>query len=300
MSSICTKADSIAETLKRWAADFEPKFAALLEPAEDVPPELVEAVYYSALADGKRLRPFLVTRCCQINGGSAEDALPAAAAIECVHAFSLIHDDLPAMDDDDFRRGQPTNHKKFGEATAILAGDALLALSFELIARNVADSHRASVVVLELARGAGWAGMIGGQVADVLSESKAPSRRLAEYIHVRKTARLFEAGCRMGAVIAGADQPAVDAVGQYGCLLGQAFQIADDLLDMTSTTKQMGKRVGKDARAGKQTFPAAVGIAESRGAAQEAAEAAVATLARFGEDAGDLRALATFVIQRQH
>lgn len=300
MSNPCTSDQPIAETLRQWAGTFDERFAALMEPVDEAPAELVEAMRYSALAGAKRLRPFLVTRFCEINGGTANDALPAAAAIECVHTFSLIHDDLPAMDDDDFRRGQPSNHSKFDEATAILAGDALLVLSFELILGHSSPGHRAAAVALELARGAGWRGMIGGQMADILGESRPPSRELSEYIHVRKTARLFEAGCRMGALVAVADPDAVDAAGRYGHHLGRAFQIADDLLDVTSTTGQMGKAVGKDAGAGKQTFHAIVGLPDSRAAAVEACQAAIAALEPFGEAADDLRALATFVVRREH
>lgn len=300
MTSTFINADTIADALQRWAADFEPRFAALLEPIDDVPRELVEAVRYSALAGGKRLRPFLVIRCCELNGGSAQEALPAAAAIECVHSFSLIHDDLPAMDNDDFRRGRPANHKRFDEATAILAGDALLALSFELIARWSTDPQRTTALVRELARGTGWAGMIGGQMVDLTGQSQPPSRELTEFIHLRKTARLFETGCRMGAIVAGADAGTTDAVGRYGHYLGRGFQISDDLLDVTSTAQRMGKSVAKDSPAGKQTFPSAVGIAESLQAAREAAEAAVAALQGFGEEADELRALATFVIRREH
>ena len=300
MTLSSTNAEPVAQTLKHWATAFEPAFAAMLQPHDDVPPRLVEAMRYSALAQGKRVRPFLVTRFCELNGGSFDDALPPAAAIECVHAFSLIHDDLPGMDDDDLRRGQPTNHKKYGEATAILAGDALLALAFELIARHVSAAARAAALVSELARGAGWSGMIGGQMADILGETKPPSREQVEYIHVKKTASLFEIACRMGAIAADADQPAIEVAGRYGHWLGRAFQIADDLLDVTATVGQMGKGIAKDAAAGKQTFPAAVGLEQSRVAARHAVHNAIDVLDAFGQPADDLRALANYVVQRHH
>ncbi|MEE9295001.1 MAG: farnesyl diphosphate synthase [Phycisphaerae bacterium] len=291
---------TVEDVLKRWAVQFDGRFAAVFEDAADVPAALVEAMRYTALAGGKRLRPYLVTRCCVLCGGSDEDAAPAAAAVECVHTFSLVHDDLPAMDDDDFRRGLPAAHKQFGEATAILAGDALLTLAFELIAEHTPDPARSAVMVLELARGTGWRGMIGGQAVDILGEGQGPSRETAHSIHDRKTAALFETSCKLGGLAAGAGQSVVETLGRYGRRLGHAFQIADDLLDVTATAEQMGKRVGKDSGAGKHTYPAAVGIDASRKAAQESADAAVASLADFGPEADDLRALAGFVIQRQH
>ncbi len=300
MPPASTDCNSISDLLKRWAADFDGKFAALLESAEEAPPELVEAMRYSALAPGKRLRPYLVWRWCESAGGTAAQALPPAAAVECVHAFSLIHDDLPAMDDDDLRRGRPACHKQFGEAMAILAGDALLALAFEIIARHTPDPARASAMIGELACGAGWAGMIGGQAADVIGEVQPATRDRAEYVHRRKTARLFEAACKLGALAAGGDAVWVQAAGRYGRSLGSAFQIADDLLDVTATAEQMGKGIGKDSGAGKQTFPAAVGIEASRQAAGEAAEQAIASLDALPDAPDDLAVLARFVVDRQH
>lgn len=288
------------EFLRPFATAFDEHLAAYLTPSGDVPPELLEAIRYSALAPGKRLRPYLVTRCCELVGGAVADAWPVAAAVECVHAFSLIHDDLPAMDDDDLRRGQPACHKKFGEATAILVGDALVVLAFEILAREVEDRAVAGQLVLELAAGTGWSGMIGGQTADVLGSSKAPSVELAEYIHERKTARLFEISCRLGAIAGHAQANAVAALGRFGQMMGRAFQIADDLLDVTSTAKALGKEAGKDAGAGKQTFPRCVGTEQSRIAAHDAVEAAVAALGVFGPEADDLRALARYVVDRHY
>lgn len=290
----------IAERLRRWAAEFDAKYEKLITPIETAPGELVEAVRYSALAGGKRLRPFLVTRCCELTGGDALEALPAAAAIECVHTFSLVHDDLPAMDDDDLRRGRPTAHKQFGEAMAILSGDALLALAFELIVRGCPDGERAAAMVLELSRGTGWSGMIGGQVHDVLGEHQPPSRSLVETIHSKKTAALFASACRLGALVAGADAGDVERLGEFGRFLGHTFQIADDLLDLTATPEQMGKAVRKDAKAGKQTYPAVVGVEASRAVAAEMAQRAIDALSPFGDAADDLRSLAMFVVQRQH
>ena len=291
---------SLIERLRVSASEFDGRFEAYLTPTEDVPPELLEAMRYAALAPGKRFRPYLVVRCCEAVGGPRDSAWPVASAIECVHAFSLIHDDLPAMDDDDLRRGRPTCHKQFGEAFAILAGDALLALAFELITRHVPDGATAARLCAELARGCGWTGMIGGQTADVVGERQPQGIDLVRYIHTRKTAALFETACRLGAIVGGADSEQLDKLGQYGQMLGRAFQIADDLLDVTSTAQAIGKQVGKDAVAGKQTYPACVGIEQSRLAALECAEAAVANLTCFDASNDDLRALAHYASDRNY
>lgn len=288
----------ISERLARFAVTFDERFAALLTPADPVPDTLGEAVRYAALGPGKRVRPYLVIRACELVGGEVSAAWPVAAAVECIHAFSLVHDDLPAMDDDDLRRGRPACHKQFDEATAILAGDALVMLAFELAVRPAGRSRNAGRLVTELAKGAGWSGMIGGQVADIQGQSKPPSLALVKSIHERKTARLFETACRLGAITGGGDDDAVDAVGDYGRLLGCAFQIADDLLDLTASEDKLGKRVGKDAKATKQTYPQCVGYNESRVAAQGAIEGAVLQLERFRDAAEDLRELAAFVVHR--
>ena len=293
-------AASVPEQLRAFAAEFDRRFEACLEPVDDVPAELTEAIHYSALTPGKRIRPYLVTRCCKLVGGDLTDAWPAAVAVECVHTFSLIHDDLPAMDDDDLRRGRPTCHKQFGEATAILAGDALVMLAFETLVGQVADGARASRMVFELAKGAGWGGMIGGQAADMYGESRPPTLELVRCIHQQKTARLFETACRLGVMAAGGETDVLAYLGRYGRMLGQAFQIADDLLDLSSTPGMLGKNVSKDARANKQTFPRCVGKEESQAAATEAVDAAIAELDSFGADAEDLRALAVYVIDRNY
>ena len=288
------------QRLKTFAAEFDRHFERYLTPCGDVPPELLEAVRYSALAPGKRIRPYLVKRCCELVGGCVDDVWPAGAAIECVHAFSLIHDDLPAMDDDDLRRGRLASHKRFTEAVAILAGDALVVLAFELLARHIPDAHLSAKLTLELAEGAGWSGMIGGQTADIEGQSKPPTLGLAEYIHKRKTARLFESACRFGAMVGRANTDAVESLGRFGRLLGQAFQIADDLLDLTSTTEAMGKGVGKDAKASKQTYPQCMGVDASRRAARDATTAAIAELEAFGPAADDLRTLSRWLADRDY
>lgn len=226
--------------------------------------------------------------------------MPAAIAIECVHTFSLIHDDLPALDNDDFRRGRPSNHRQFGEATAILAGDALLALAFEVITTDPHNYRAAVEMIRELAVATGWKGMIGGEAADIDGESRPPEADLVKQIHAGKTARLIEAACRLGAIAAEADKEEMDALGRYGHELGLAFQAADDLLDATGTSEKMGKPVRRDAESGKQTYPRAVGVEVGRQIAETAAERAIETLAPFGDRASRLAALAKFVIERNN
>ncbi|RJP34425.1 MAG: polyprenyl synthetase family protein [Phycisphaerales bacterium] len=293
---------TVSETLKDYARRFDVRLAEFL-PADDGASDLAQAVRYSALAPGKRLRPYLVSQCCTIAGGDVEQSYPAAAAIECVHVFSLIHDDLPAMDDDDLRRGQPTCHRRFSEATAILAGDALLTLAFELLVRHAQDAGLAVRLVREVSEAVGIGGMIGGQAADIAGQRRPASLERVRDIHARKTARLIEASCRVGAMIGAstgaAQRPNImQTLAEYGRWLGSAFQITDDVLDVTATREAMGKAVRKDAAVGKQTYPACVGVEESRRAAREACARAVDALTALGPEADDLRALAGFVLER--
>ena len=291
---------STAQQLRDFAAEFDQRLAGYLGFPGVGPAELVEAIRYAALAPGKRVRPYLVVRCCELVGGSMASAWPAAAAVECIHAFSLVHDDLPAMDDDDLRRGQPTTHKRFGEATAILTGDALAILAFELLSRHV-DDDRASVrMIRELATAAGARGMTGGQAADIAGQREDASLERTRYIHERKTASLFAASCRVGAIAGAAEAGSVDSLGKFGLHLGLAFQIADDLLDLTATADELGKEVGKDSAAGKQTYPRCVGTERSRAAADEAIAAAIAELDPFGLAADDLRSLAHYAAARNY
>jgi len=233
-------------------------------------------------------------------GAEAAETLPAALAVECVHAFSLVHDDLPAMDDDDLRRGKPSNHKVFGEGMAVLAGDGLLALAFEVLATRARSPQVAAGWVAELADATGRQGMIGGQAADILGEQEKPNAELVGRIHRSKTARLVQCACRLGAIAAGAGGEAYRSVSEYGLHAGLAFQMADDLLDETSSSGMMGKETAKDTGAGKQTYVRAVGLERARELARGEAEAAVAALAEFGEAADNLRALARFVVARDH
>ncbi len=289
----------IQARLRQTAAGVEMALARCLDDCTGAPGGLVEAMRYSLLAGGKRLRPALVLWSCAACDGDEAVAMPAAVAVECVHTFSLIHDDLPALDNDDLRRGKPSCHKKFGEAVAILAGDALLALAFEIIGRGVRHADTAAAMTRELAEAAGCRGMIGGETADLAGESRPPDRDLVASIHAAKTARLLESSCRLGGLAAGADPTRTAALAGYGLDLGLAFQATDDLLDVTATSEAMGKRTNKDAASGKQTYPRAVGIDETRKIAVEAAGRAAAALEPFGSRAAPLAMLARFVVERE-
>ena len=266
-----------------------------LESATRTHSPLAEAVQYSMTLGGKRFRPVLVLESCQVCGGRVETAMPAAIAVECIHTFSLIHDDLPAMDDDELRRGQPCNHKVFGEGPAILAGDWLAIHPFALLTSAYPAELAAALV--QTLTGASLA-MIDGQGADVAGERCDTDAELVEYIHQHKTAALIEAPCRLGALCAGATEDLLTALGRFGRYLGLAFQITDDLLDVTGSTEALGKQVGKDAAAAKQTYPAAYGVEQSRARARQAVDAALAALKPLGRSAEHLRALASYVMTR--
>ena len=257
---------------------------------------LIEAVEYALASGGKRLRPILVLESCRLCGGTEERAWPAALAVECIHTFSLIHDDLPVMDNDDLRRGKPTSHKVFGEAVALLAGDWLVAHAFELLAATTIAPRLASESVRVLAEATG--DMVLGQGADLAGEKSPTDADLVRFIHQHKTARLLEASCRLGSLCAGSSADETEWVTGYGRRLGLAFQISDDLLDCTGTAAALGKRVGKDATEFKQTYPAAFGIEESRRRAQVEIEAAIAALEPFGRATDNLRHLARYVVGR--
>ena len=259
---------------------------------------------YSLLAPGKRLRPLLVLLAAEACGGRDVDALPAACAVEMVHTYSLIHDDLPAMDDDDLRRGRPTCHKQFGEALAILAGDALLTMAFEVLATGYPPAT-AAVCCLELARGAGAAGMVGGQVEDLAWEHRS-ERRLAdlENVHLRKTGALFRTCLHLGAWSAQGERPGgpdaalLESLDAYGCCFGQAFQITDDLLDVAGNAADVGKRVQKDAARGKLTYPGFLGVAESRRRAERLIREAQDHLSLLGSAGDSLAGLARSILER--
>jgi geranylgeranyl diphosphate synthase type II len=273
-------------------------------PSEDTPPPSVHrAMRYSVLAGGKRLRPILVIAGAELVGVQSSRVMPTACALEMIHTYSLIHDDLPAMDDDDYRRGRLTNHKVFGDAIAILAGDALLTLAFQLVAQNAAltgvDAKVVCDVVAEIAEAAGTLGMVGGQVVDIESEGKTITPEALEYIHIHKTAALLRASLSVGARLGGADAAALAAVGEAGQSLGLAFQIVDDILDVEGSLETLGKTAGSDERKQKVTYPALHGIEASRREARRLIERTKSRLAVFGARSAPVCALADFVVERK-
>jgi geranylgeranyl diphosphate synthase type II len=290
--------NDVQAILRQSANTVEATLRACLDRLEGAPERLVESIRYSLLAGGKRLRPTLVLESHAACGGSDDrSARAAAAAIELIHTFSLVHDDLPAMDDDDLRRGRPTNHKVFGEAMAILAGDAMTTFAFELLATDAA-ADLAPRLVAELARASGPSGMIGGQVLDIDAEGKSLSLESLQHIHRLKTGALLTCACRLGALTARADAGTLDAITSFGQHLGLAFQIIDDLLDVTSTPEQLGKATHKDAGRGKNTYPALLGVEESRRQAQAHLTAALSAI-RSLPNPKRLESLARFVVERK-
>ena len=269
---------------------------------EVLPRSLHQAMRYSVFAGGKRLRPILMIAACESLGGHAGQVLHAACAMEMIHTYSLIHDDLPAMDDDAFRRGRPTNHKVYGEATAILAGDALLTEAFRILAD--AEANRsvppATVIkVIELvARYAGSQGMVGGQVVDMESEGKEIDFPTLEYIHTHKTGGLILASVQVGALLGGANDSQVAAIKRFGGAAGLAFQIADDILDIVGDQQHLGKNVGSDQARGKATYPAQLGLDEARQRADELCGIAISALAPLGKPAEILQELARYIVNR--
>nr|WP_261345007.1 farnesyl diphosphate synthase [Lignipirellula cremea] len=254
---------------------------------------------HSLLAPGKRLRPILVLMSAEASSYNRELAMPAACAVEMVHAYSLIHDDLPAMDDDDLRRGRPSCHAAFDEATAILAGDALLAQAFETLADGIRPSDRAARCCAVLAKAAGPAALVGGQADDLSSQGEGGIAHL-EHIHRRKTGALFRASLQLGAIAAGADADKLQALDTYGEKMGLAFQIVDDLLDLESDEETLGKRTQKDSQQGKLTFPGLLGVDESRRRAEQLIADACRSLTLFGPQASRLEGLAHYVLERKH
>jgi geranylgeranyl diphosphate synthase type II len=302
--------DAAIAILRRHEASVTAYFQHLLARQTEAPARLIEAISYTILAGGKRLRPALVLECfhaCSnddlssaapaIASAHHASAVAAAAAMELIHNFSLVHDDLPAMDDDDLRRGRPTNHKVYGEAMAILAGDAMVSLAFEVLADDV-EPRLLGRLIHELAHATGPVGMIGGQALDIDPGYHPTQLPELQRLHRMKTGALLVASCRMGAIAAGADDTTIEAIDSFGRHLGLAFQIVDDILDVTSTPEQLGKATHKDEAKGKVTYPMLIGIDESRRQADEHLAAAVAAVSGFGSSAEGLRTLALFVGQR--
>lgn len=265
--------------------------------------DVIKAMNYSLFAGGKRIRPILCIAGAEAVGGSADNVVPVACAIELIHTYSLIHDDLPVMDNDDFRRGKPTNHKVFGEAIALLAGDGLLTLAFNLMAGYGAEKKvekKALLRVIDLiASAAGYKGMVGGQVVDITYEGKEPDPNVVEYIHRHKTAALIAASVTAGNILAGGNKDEEKSINRYGQQIGLAFQIADDILNIEGDKKVMGKGIGSDKERGKITYPSVFGTAESKTIQKELIKNAIDSLKRFDTRAEPLRDLARYIIERK-
>jgi geranylgeranyl diphosphate synthase type II len=272
----------------------------------DFPPSLRQAIRHSLFAGGKRIRPILSIAAFEAAGGKGEGILPLACALEMIHTYSLIHDDLPAIDNDDFRRGKPTCHKVFGEAVAILAGDALLTEAFQLMTNgsilNLPPGRERLVLELvnKVAQAAGISGMVGGQVVDIESEGKEVDLPTLQYIHTHKTGAMILASVQVGARLGGAEGEALKAYVRYGERAGLAFQIADDILDVVGTTEVMGKSAGSDLSKRKATYPALVGVEQSKKRARELVDLAIEALSLFGPEADPLREIAGFIVSRDY
>jgi len=264
-----------------------------------IPEKLRGAIEYTLSAPGKRIRAAVVLLCCETVSGSVnKDAEFAAAAVEMVHTYSLVHDDLPAMDDDDFRRGRPSCHKAFDEATAILTGDALLTMAFELLSTKISKPSKAVEMIKTLAQAAGPAGMVAGQVSDLSAQNGAGAGDDLHNIHINKTAKMFAASALLGAIAADASQQQKDLLGRFGLKLGLGFQIADDILDVSSTSTQLGKTAGKDAKQGKLTYPSVFGLEESKKEACRIADEAAQIIDCLGSNAAILKELVFILLRR--
>ena len=285
--------------LKAYAEHIDRRMAEILPGSDLLPAELHAAMRYSCLASGKRMRPAMAMACAEAVGENPTLVLDAGCAIEFVHCFSLIHDDLPAIDNDDLRRGLPTCHKKFGEAIAILAGDALFSLAFDTLARGPWSADQRVRAIRSLTKATGSDGLVGGETIDILSEGKSIDPDTLRLIHSRKTGALIASSCEIGAILAGANEAQSSSLYEYGRSIGLAFQIADDLLNETSTAEQLGKAAGSDRERGKATYPALFGIELSRKVAFEAVETGICHLSgipyrSFLED------LAQYSVERLH
>lgn len=265
--------------------------------------EVIKSMNYSLFAGGKRLRPILCIAGAEAVGGSADAVLSVACALELIHTYSLIHDDLPAMDNDDFRRGKPTNHKVFGEAVALLAGDGLLTLAFNLMARHGYESGIEKGLLLRaidlISNAAGYKGMVGGQTVDIAYEGKAPDPAVVEYIHRHKTGSLIAAAVTSGAILAGGNEEQERSINRYGQQVGLAFQIADDILNVEGDSAIIGKGIGSDKARGKMTYPSVFGITESKRTQEELVDSAIGSLKGFDEKADPLRGIAHYIIRRK-
>jgi geranylgeranyl diphosphate synthase type II len=282
-----------AKYLELCRARVDAAIEGFLRSPEGREERLIDAMRYAVLGGGKRLRPALVLLACESVGGNSQDALPAAAAVEMIHTYSLVHDDLPCMDDDDYRRGRLTVHKKYDEATAVLTGDALHALAFEILA-----GHAGAQAVREIAHYIGTAGILGGQMDDLLAEGTQATEEKVSYIHLRKTASLITASLRVGGIIGAASAENMDRLTRYGRDVGLAFQIVDDILDEVGSTEQLGKPAGSDLAQHKATYPGTIGIPQSRERARELIEAAKIAIEGIPFHEELFKELAEYIITR--
>jgi geranylgeranyl diphosphate synthase, type II len=291
--------------LRHYLASRQKKIDRALDrylPKQNVKPATIhKAMRYSLFAGGKRLRPILCLAAAEACGGRVENALPLACAMECIHTYSLVHDDLPSMDNDDFRRGRPTCHKIFGDGIAVLAGDALLTIAFEIVSRaKFSRRYDMSTLLREVAVAAGSRKLIAGQVADLEAEGKRATREDLRYIHENKTAAILTASVCLGAMSANATSKELAAMTKFGRALGLAFQVIDDILDVTQTSEKLGKSAGKDITAKKATYPAVIGLDKSRAEAKRLTRKAHDDLSIFGAKAEPLHALANYLLEREY
>lgn len=288
------------EQLKSYIKIIDDKLDQYLALKDNPQGIIYEAMRYSVFAGGKRLRPVLILLTCEMCGGDINEVLPFACAFEMIHTYSLIHDDLPAMDNDDLRRGKPTSHKQFGEATAILAGDALLNKAFEVVSQYSGNnSDRAIKAINILAVSSGTEGMIGGQIVDMQSEGRKITLDELRYLHLNKTGAIIRSACKIGAVMSGADSVKIKAVDEFSKNLGIAFQIQDDILDVTGTEAELGKPIGSDAEEGKNTYVSLLGLQKSKDMSEEYSKKAKQALDIFGEKANTLKELTDYLTDRR-
>lgn len=288
------------EQLKKYTDIVDKQLDKYLDPKDNPQGIIYEAMRYSVFAGGKRLRPVLMLLTCEMCGGDINEVLPFACALEMIHTYSLIHDDLPAMDNDDLRRGKPTSHKQFGEATAILAGDALLNKAFEVVSQYSGNnSDRAIKAINILAVSSGTEGMIGGQIVDMQSEGRDITLDELRYLHLNKTGAIIRSACKIGAVMSGADSVEIKAVDEFSKNLGIAFQIQDDILDVTGTEAELGKPIGSDAEEGKNTYVSLLGLQKSKDMSEEYSKKAKQALDIFGEKANTLKELTDYLTDRR-
>ena len=285
---------------KKSVDNFLKKYIASRKKQKDCPKQLCDAMGYSLMAGGKRVRPILAIASYEAVGGKSDNIIPVAASIELIHTYSLIHDDLPAMDNDDFRRNRPTAHKVFGEATAILAGDALLTDAFHLISGSGVKPEKLIRVIHELSRASGPEGMVGGQTADIIFESKKAKKEDISYIHTHKTGALIRASVRIGAIIADSPPGRLSSLTRYAEKTGLAFQVIDDILDITGTKEELGKPTGSDHAKGKNTYPSVFGLKKSEKIAEQLIKESVQALDDFDSKADPLREIAKYILSRRN